>query len=570
MKFRAFLTGLAAIAGALLVLGGVGFWNLTANNPMALLAQGGQPAPFAAQFVPRQSPLMVSLLARPDRLWKLRQVLTPADRRFQSRRDWQTLQAGLQRVSGLDYETDLRPWLGDEITFAVTSADLDKTPENGQQPGYLLVLTSRKGLAAREAVHFFWQQRAIAGEELVFEPLSGLTLIYNRSQSQDPATRDFRPLASTVVGDRYILMANDPQVLRQAIATFQAPDISLAQEVTYRRLIADLPPGRIGWMYGTLPATLDWLGLDPPLSPADLGAGTQLQRFFLSWRASKTGLIADTALVPRPGAEFAQVEGPTPGATAAMAWLPAQSVLALGGGNLPQFWQGVMANVGGYGLASTWQPLGEHLALGAAVLPQAVPNLWAQAPGTYALGWLAEQQDWIFVSQQGSDSRAVAQLDNLAQQRGWGVGRLMLGKQPVTAWTQLSIAPGSAAALRVQADIVAVHTQVQGYELFATSLAALQQSLQAPTMGSVLTVPAMNPQQRDPLWQPESRSHGSPLIYLNWPRLRPYLLAQWPWLRLLDQVAEPVTAYVGPILVRTESGSNTMQRVQVDIALSAP
>jgi hypothetical protein len=164
MKFRTFITGLVAIAGALLLAGGLVFWQLTANSPTTLLTRGGQATPLAAQFIPRQAPLMVSLLARPDRLWSLRQVLTDPDQRFQTRRDWQTLTQGLKQLSGLDYDQDLRPWLGSEVTFAVTAADLDKFPSNGQQPGYLLVLTSRKGLEAREALHLFWQQRGLAGK----------------------------------------------------------------------------------------------------------------------------------------------------------------------------------------------------------------------------------------------------------------------------------------------------------------------------------------------------------------------------------------------------------------------
>jgi hypothetical protein len=293
MKLRTFFSGLAVVAGGVLLIGLLGFWGLTAQNPQSLMVRGGQSAPSAAQFVPRQSPIMVSLLTRPDRLWGLRQLLSAPRSRAQSRQIWQGLKTWITTNSGLDYDQDLRPWLGDEVSVAVTAADLDHEAANGQQPGYLLVLTSRQGLQSREAAHLFWQQRIIAGDALTFEPIAGTTLIYNRpslDKTPDPkvAARQF---ASAVVGDRYVLLANDPQVVRQAIAAFQAPDISLARDPVYQDLVEQLPPGRIAWVYSSLDTTLDWLGLNASESPQRPPA----QKLFLSWRLTPQGVSADTA-----------------------------------------------------------------------------------------------------------------------------------------------------------------------------------------------------------------------------------------------------------------------------------
>jgi hypothetical protein len=570
MKFRTFITGLVAIAGTLLLAGGLVFWQLTANSPTTLLTRGGQATPLAAQFIPRQAPLMVSLLARPDRLWSLRQVLTDPDQRFQTRRDWQTLTQGLKQLSGLDYDQDLRPWLGSEVTFAVTAADLDKSPSNGQQPGYLLVLTSRKGLEAREALHLFWQQRGLAGEELIFEPLSGLTLIYNRPMAavgQPPDT--FQSLASTVVGDRYILIANSPQVLRQAIATYRAPDVSLAREAAYRDLLATLPPERIGWMYGNLPHTLDWLGLRSSPNALDVSAsGTDLQKFFLSWRITRQGLIADTALTPVPGSQFTQPPESGPkNPLSALRWLPPETTLALGGSDLPTLWQTALDSVGGYGLTTTLKPLADTLTLGQADTgPAALPALWTQTARPYALGWLAPQNDWIFVTEQPtSEANATAQLDALAQAQGWGVARLTLDQQPITAWTRLSVAatPGSE-ALQLNTQVMAVHTHRAGFEIFATSLSALQQALETPQVQSLEPLLAEDTTALPP---------GTPVAdvaYIQWPQLRPYLLTRWPGLALVAQVAQPLTRDFGVFKIIRRQGMPQRQQAQLEIAWARP
>lgn len=567
MKFRTFITGLAAIAGTLLLVGALAFWQLTANSPTALLTRGGQPTPAAAQFIPRQAPFMVSLLARPDRLWSLRQVLTDPDQRFQTRRDWQAITQSLQKLSGLDYDKDLRPWLGPEVTFAVTAADVDKAPENGQQPGYLLVLTSRKGLEAREALHLFWQQRGLAGEELVFEPLSGLTLIYNRPAvgARSQPSR-FQSLASTVVGDRYILLANDAQVLRQAIATYGAPDVSLAREATYRQLINTLPPGRIGWMYGNVPATLDWLGV-PQAGLASSAPDTDLQRFFLSWRVTRAGLIADSALTPTPGRQFPPHPPVAAPPLAALDWLPARTTLAVGGSDLSNLWQTVLAGVGGYGLSDALHPLVTALALGEATPAAALPDLWTATAQPYALGWLADRDDWILVAGQSSTDAidSLAHLDGLAQAQGWGVARLTLDDQPVTAWTALSVTTDAdPQALQIKTRVVAVHTTVAGQEIFATSLAALQQALQAPQQGSLIskvTTETTTPGAAEP---------PADVVYLQWQQLRPYLLARWPGLGLVEQVAQPLTRGLGTLRLIRQPNRDHIQPVQLQLAWENP
>ncbi|NJL44908.1 MAG: DUF3352 domain-containing protein [Leptolyngbyaceae cyanobacterium SM2_3_12] len=68
MKFRTFITPLALAAGLVLVIGLGILGGLTLRNPLSLIAQGGATLPTALQFVPKQSPLVASVLVRPDRL----------------------------------------------------------------------------------------------------------------------------------------------------------------------------------------------------------------------------------------------------------------------------------------------------------------------------------------------------------------------------------------------------------------------------------------------------------------------------------------------------------------------
>jgi hypothetical protein len=44
-----------------------------------------------------------------------------------------------------DYQREIAPWLGEEITLAMTAPDLDRNLRNGAESGYLAILSSRDG-----------------------------------------------------------------------------------------------------------------------------------------------------------------------------------------------------------------------------------------------------------------------------------------------------------------------------------------------------------------------------------------------------------------------------------------
>ncbi|MDA0266421.1 MAG: DUF3352 domain-containing protein [Cyanobacteria bacterium] len=566
MKLRTFFSGLAVVAGVLLLVGLLGFWGLTAQNPQALLTRGGPSAPSAAQFVPRQSPLMVSLLTRPDRLWGLRQLRSAPQYRSQSRQTWQAFKSWVSATSGLDYDQDLRPWLGDEVTFAVTSADLDHVAANGQQPGYLLVLTSRQGLQARESAHLFWQQQVIAGEELIFEPIAGTTLIYNRlsNEAKGPTNAAHRrQFASTVVGDRYVLLANDPQVVRQAIAAFQAPDISLAQDPLYQGLVKQLPPGRIAWSYSNLDKTLDWLGLN---THGQTWQTSQLaQKVFLSWRLTSEGISADTALVAAPGSEFTPYLAALNQPVAAMDWLPSESVFAAGSNNLNTLWQTFSEGIGRYELVqSAIQPMVTALSLGTNGDAHTVPELWTRGEGDYAVGLLPGQLPaWVFVAKSSTAITAEPErLDQQAQQYGFGVAQVKLEDHWVTAWTRLSVASKGLGSLpQIKTDVVAVHTQIDAYDVFATSLEALQRVLERSQHRGT------GDRQNFQAVLKTSEYPNAGLLYLDWPQITPLLEQQWPWVKVLEEISQPLTAHIRAIVLSPHGGDRSIRRGELTFVL---
>lgn len=571
MKSRTFYSAIALFAGLLILIGVAGFWRLTSQNPRSLLTQGGQEEPVAAQFVPRQAPVMVSLLARPDRVWQLRQLLTPSNQRFAARQEWQSLKQTLAEAIGWDYDTDLRPWLDEEVTLAVTTADLDRNLANGLQAGYLAVLSCRDAPAAREALHVLWQKRAATGRNLVFEMASGVSLIYDQQPQASglQGLAGFRVddtaidrLASALIGDRYVLLANHPQVLREAIATYQAPDVSLAKARNYRESLAALPAKRIGWLYANLPELLPWLGLadaEPPFTVA--AEGRAAHYLFMSFRAFPQGLLGDTAIATAPGSSF-RVHRPAPQTTpAVLQLLPAETLFVTAGSDLSQFITDIDHAVGGYALTQrSLQALLASLSLPSATIPA---ELLTPLQGEFAIGTLAgATPSWVMLAQAG-DTAPFEPMDAFAQAQGINVSQVQLGDRDITVWTRIALArlsPNS--SLQLQTQVVGVHAIVNGYEVLANSLEGLQQIL-----GNLEKSPLSKQTTFVDLMAQVETPTGA-FTYLNWPVLAPQLTRQLPWLRAIEQAGQPLTAHLGPIVISGSGSSQSLQKGVVAVKLS--
>jgi hypothetical protein len=182
MKRSLFFSAIATVVVVLLLIGVGGFYWINSQSPLSLLRGGTTNTPEAAIFVPKQAPAMVSLLVNPEKLESLRQLAArPSDRR-QSRQELERFKSSLLASSSLDYRQDIQPWLGEEVTLALTSPDIDRDATNGNQPGYLMVLTSRNPAKSREFLQLLFSQRAIAGRDLVSETYQGVNIFSDRDR----------------------------------------------------------------------------------------------------------------------------------------------------------------------------------------------------------------------------------------------------------------------------------------------------------------------------------------------------------------------------------------------------
>jgi uncharacterized protein YjiS (DUF1127 family) len=547
MKRRSFFSALAAGVVVLLLIGIAGYYWIVSQSPLTLLGGGSQTTPAAAIFVSKQAPVVVSMLVNPDRLESLRQLVARPGERRRSRQELNQLKTSLLANTGLDYRRDIQPWLGEEITLAVPSQDIDRDQANGRQPGYLMVLSTKDPARSREFLQLLFSQRAIAGRDLASEQYKGVNLLYDTQQSalssKSSAASAQSSLASAVVGDRFVLLANHPKVLREAINNVQAPDLNLMNSSQYQQALSVLPSRRIGVAFLNLSSVATWLGKQ-----------TELQTYasqIIALQLNREGLLAETSLVAAPDQEIASPGSTLSEPVKALQYVPSATGLAISGTDLShlestdlnQLWTQVAGLLSGSGNDAisrlVKQPLAALQARWGIDLSQDIFS-WVQ--GEYALAMLPHADslipDWIFAAEKSAAAaQGIDHLNAIAQAQGLSITPVSAENQKAYAWTQLTTAPtkdpDSDNALTLKAKVEGVHATVGDYEIFTTSVEAMDAALKAAKSGSVLD----SPQFQTSIKVIPQPNQG--YVYLDWQTSREVLERQLPILKLIELAGKP-------------------------------
>ncbi|NJL83175.1 MAG: DUF3352 domain-containing protein [Chloroflexaceae bacterium] len=521
MKLRSFFTVLGTAIALVLLLAVVSFNQIIQQSPLKLASGGIEAAPRAAMFVSRQAPAMVSLLVNPDRLEGFAKLASSPGRRRLTGREFQGLRESLLTGSGFDYARDIQPWLGEEITLAVTSLDYDRNPGNGAQPGYLLAVQAKDPQLAKEFLQGAFAP-TIFGADLAYDTYDGVKLIYRTA----PASGI---VACAIAGDM-VLFANGPKVLREAINNVQAPGLNLEASEAYQNSLKTIINPRIALAYVNLPALSAWIVNKPAVAPSE---AEPLLALALSLK--QQGLAAETALI---GIGEPKTQLPTLGEpVGALQYVPADSIFTAAGADLAHLWTEIETGLSGE------SPLGQLLAqflnrlekpLGLKLREEIFP--WVR--GEYALALVKNtalhRLDWLFVAQNTPEAAvAIAHLDDLAAQGQLSVGRLPVLDDRITAWTKLvTTTAATSDAYQLSAQVQGVRAAAGNYWLFTTALGTLEQALGGRE--SLEATPAF---QRAIAALPQENDG---YLYLDWREGREIFERAFPWLRLVEVAGKPL------------------------------
>jgi len=577
MKLRSFFSFLVVGVFALLALSAGGFYWLTTQTPLNLLNGGPTNTPAAAVFVSKQAPLLVSMLVNPDRIEALRQVFATPAERSRSHAEFEQIKKSLLANTNLDYSRDIQPWIGDEITFAIATPDIDRDRNNGQQTGFLLALSSRNSDRSQQFLDSYWKKQSATTKLVKSEQYKGIQLTYKelptinqKSQSISPLNRLNLPssnlpsnFATALIGDSYdlknnhnfVLFANDPKVLRDAIDHLEVANLNLNNSPEYQKALQQLTQGRIALGFVNIPQPE--IEKNPQVSLNSLGVAVGVNR---------RGLVAETALVTSPeNTTIPKLSEPVQ----ALQYIPSASPFAVASTDLNNFWTDLSSTVSTNPEVSKLadRTLADIQTAWGLNLPQDIFN-WVK--GEYALAMipgLSNSSDWIFAAETSADSqKAIARLDEIARSKEYSIGSFTLRNQKITAWTQLTTNPNygneNKRKSAIETEAKGVRATVGKYEIFTTSPEAMDEALKAAETGSLVAN-----QDFQTSIEPLPTSNDG-YFYLDWPSSRAIWEKQIPLLRLIELSARPLFDHLRSLTITSTGETAGIRKATIFMRLN--
>ncbi|MEG4187101.1 MULTISPECIES: DUF3352 domain-containing protein [unclassified Microcoleus] len=565
MKLRSFFSFLIAGVLALLGLSAGGFYWLTTQTPLNLLAGGPTTTPAAAVFVSKQAPLLASMLVNPDRLEALRQVFATPEERSRSHAEFEQIKNSFLANTGLDYSRDIQPWIGDEITLALTKPDFDGDSSNGQQAGFLLAVSSQNVDRSQQFLDSYWRQQSRGDKTVQSEIYKGVRINYKqapRTQKKSASLSPFNPFSlptsklpssfatAAIVGNlnsgnnqSFVLFSNTPIVIRDAINNVESANLNLNTTPEYQKALQQLTKGRIALAFVNIPQ-----------SATEQNPQVSLNSLAVAVGVNRRGLLAQTALVTsRENTASPTLSEPVQ----ALQYIPSASPFAVASTDLRNFWADLSSAVSTNAEVSNLvdRTLADIQQVWGVNLPQDIFD-WVQ--GEYALAVLpnsSNSADWIFAAETSPDSKkAIDKLDEIARSKEYSIGSFTLRNQKITAWTQLTTNPNYGIENKrksaIETEAKGVRATVGKYEIFTTSVEAMDAALEAAETGSLVAN-----QDFQTSIEPLPPSNDG-YFYLDWPSSRAIWEKQIPLLRLIELSARPLFDHLRSLTV-TSTGEIT-------------
>jgi len=315
---------------------------------------------------------------------------------------------------------------------------------------------------------------------------------------------------------------------------------------------------RIGFSFVNLPALAAWISNQPIPTQESFQASDTVA---IALSLNSQGLLAQTALLGSQPSE--QSQSPTLSMPVeALQYIPAESSLAIAGTDLNQFWNGLSTGRGDDDTLKSLldQSIASLQSRWGIQLPEDIFS-WVQ--GEYALSLLPrpdrDNPDWIFVAEKVPGTTAeesIEHLDAVAKQQGLSIGNLPLGDKTITAWTKLlttsAITGKDDSLLKLEAQVHGVHTAVGNYEVFTSSIEAMDEALQGLENSLIKSDKFKNaiaplPEQNDGY------------LYLDWAQGETFIKRQLPIVQVVELVAKPLFDHLRSLSISSYGIDNGVQ-----------
>lgn len=315
-------------AVALVSGGAIAYWALTRQQQLSVM-------PIGANAIPQDALMVVSVSTDSGKWQQLREFGTPRSQAAFDQNLGQFRDRFLQN-RGLEYERDIKPWIGKEVTMAFLPPAAGVTVPNPGQPATppnpqptVMVVPIADALKAKSTLE---QSPATQGAKWKERDYKGVKV---RENQESPT----QSTSIAVLDATQVLVANNPKAIEQAIDTVKGGK-SLAQTPGYGDALTQIKSeDAIARFYVNIPAAANTSASNSsrPVPPQTLA---QLQQ--------NQGLAA-TATLANDGIQFKSISWLRPdsqrkfdtsnNAKMIPSRLPSDTLMMASGGDLKRFWQ---------------------------------------------------------------------------------------------------------------------------------------------------------------------------------------------------------------------------------------
>ncbi len=313
-----------AAASALIAGGGTAYWLFSHQG-------GGAGAlPVGAEVVPQTALMAVSVTTEPGQWQKLREFGTTQSQTVLAQNLAQ-LRDRFLTANGYDYERDIQPWVGKEVTLAFLPAPLPtaNTPATAVQPTTIVVLPIQNPAQAQQLLE---RPRPETGK-LAERSYRGFQI---REKQGTATTQGF---SATVLDGKLLLVTTDPTATNQAIDTYKGGP-ALVATPGYTQALGKIQGGQsFAKLYVNLPAaaTIATQNSGRSVPPQSLAQVQQMQGLAATASLQPEGILFKSAAWLKPDSDRKyEVQN---NAKDLPSLLPTDTLVMASGGNLKRFWQ---------------------------------------------------------------------------------------------------------------------------------------------------------------------------------------------------------------------------------------
>lgn len=312
-------------AAGLLIGGGVAaYWFLLQRDG------GSNDLPVGASIIPQDALVTLSVSTDTNQWQQLRQYGTK-ETQAELEKNLTQLRDRFLTAGGYNYQKDIQPWVGEEVTIAVLppTTVANSPAKTADRQSIVMVLPIENPASAKQLLEQpkplpqgKWSQRNYKGLEI-------------RETTGSPKQN----YSAALLDQRFLLVTDNPKATEKAIDTYKGATASLAQTVGYTKALNQIAtPQHFAQVYVNVPIAAQVAAANPnSFSPQGLAQLQNNQGLAATVNLEPEGMRLKSISWLKPNSQRVyQVENK---AGNMQSRLPAETLMMLSGGSLQRLWQ---------------------------------------------------------------------------------------------------------------------------------------------------------------------------------------------------------------------------------------